>query len=209
MKDDVKVKSQKVPLQALFEIAEAQEGLFTAKQAESAGYSKKNHGYHIDAGNWVREHRGIFRLAHFPRSEYQQYVLWALWSCNRQEKIEGIYSHETALSFYELSDLNPAKLHMTVPKLFRRGVKTPKILVLHRGDLTCSDYKTVRGFKIVKPLRAIQDLYMENTVQIDFLRQAFNEALQRGLVTTSDLKDKKLPEKFRLVILEWALDKTA
>ena len=205
----MKSKAKKTPLQALFEIAEAQEGLFTAKQAESAGFSKKNHSYHVDVGNWTREHRGIFRLAHFPRSEYEQYVLWALWSCNRQEKIEGIYSHETALSFYELSDLNPAKLHMTVPTAFRRGAKTPKILVLHRGNLAPSDYKTVRGFKVVKPLRAIQDLYLENTVQIDFLRQAFNEALKRGLITTSDIKGKKIPEKFRIAILEWALDRTA
>ena len=201
--------SKKTPLQALFEIAEAQEGLFTAKQAESAGFSTKNHGYHVDAGNWIREHRGIFRLAHFPRSEFEQYVLWSLWSCNRQQKIEGIYSHETALSFYELSDLNPAKLHMTVPKKFRRGPKTPKVLVLHSGDIPISDYKTVRGFKVVKPLRAIQDLFMENTVQIDFLRQALNEALGHGLITNSELKNPKLPEKFRLAVLEWALDRAA
>ena len=82
-------RAKKTPLQTLFEIAESQEGLFTAKQAEAAGFSKTNHGYHVDVGNWIREHRGIFRLAQFPRSEYEQYVLWALWSCNRQEKFVG------------------------------------------------------------------------------------------------------------------------
>ena len=53
-------------------------------------------------------------------------------------------------------------------------LRLPKVLVLHRGNLASFDYKAVRGFKVVKPLRAIQDLYTENTVQIDFLRQALD-----------------------------------
>ncbi|HYI96135.1 MAG TPA: hypothetical protein VEX68_21505 [Bryobacteraceae bacterium] len=32
--------------------------------------------------------------------------------------MEGVYSHQTARILYELSDLNPAKLHLTVPPAF-------------------------------------------------------------------------------------------
>ncbi len=42
----------------LFEVAESQQGFFTAKQAERAGFLNTNHGYHVKAGNWIREGRG-------------------------------------------------------------------------------------------------------------------------------------------------------
>ena len=50
-----------------------------------------------------------------------------------------IYSHNTALSLHELSDLMPSKLHMTVPTGFRRSSAIPEILVLHRAHLESSD----------------------------------------------------------------------
>jgi predicted transcriptional regulator of viral defense system len=79
----------------------------------------------VKVGNWIREYRGIYRLALFPMAEHPDLVKWALWSRNRNEAPEGVYSHRTALSLYELSDLNPAKLHMTVPAHFRRNSEIP------------------------------------------------------------------------------------
>src|SRR5438105_4613982 len=79
------------------------------------------HPYHVQVGNWIREHRGIYRLALFPAADRPDLVLWALWSRNRNEEVEGVYSHHTALRLYDLSDLSPAKLHMTVPTHFRRN----------------------------------------------------------------------------------------
>src|ERR1039458_5406008 len=99
----------------LFEFAEQQQGFFTTKQAKTAGFAENTHPYHVQVGNWIREHRGIYRLALFPAADRPDLVLWALWSRNRNEEVEGAYSHHTALSLYDLSDLNPAKLHMTVP----------------------------------------------------------------------------------------------
>jgi len=101
------------------------------KQAKAAGFAENTHPYHVHAGNWIREHRGIYRLTLFPMTDRPDLVLWALWSRNRNEKVEGVYSHHTALSLFDLSDLNPAKLHMTVPTDFRRNSDIPGILVLH------------------------------------------------------------------------------
>jgi len=47
----------------LYSLAESQSGFFTAKQAEALGYTSNKRIYHVRAGNWVREHRGIYRLA--------------------------------------------------------------------------------------------------------------------------------------------------
>jgi len=176
----------------LFEIAEGQQGFFTAKQAKAAGFAENTHPYHVQVGNWIREHRGIYRLALFPTAEHPDLVKWALWSKNRDEVMEGVYSHQTALSLYELSDLNPAKLHMTVPTHFRRNSEIPTILVLHPADLPDEDIQTAQGFKYTRPLRTILDLIEADSVERPFLRQALRQALHRGLITRSEVRRVKL-----------------
>lgn len=52
----------------LFEIAESQQGYFTSRQAKVAGYKDNTHPYHVRSAHWVRVHRGIYRLAKFPRA---------------------------------------------------------------------------------------------------------------------------------------------
>ena len=176
----------------LFDVAEGQQGFFTAKQAKAAGFAENTHPYHVQVGNWIREHRGIYRLALFPTVEHPDLVKWALWSQNRDEVMEGVYSHQTALSLYELSDLNPAKLHMTVPTHFRRNSEIPAILVLHYADLARDDVQTAQGFKYTRPLRTILDLIEADSVERTFLRQALRQALHRGLITRSEVKRVKL-----------------
>ena len=176
----------------LFGIAEAQEGFFTTKQAKAAGFAENTHPYHVQVGNWIREYRGIYRLALFPIAEHPDLVKWALWSRNRNEVTEGVYSHQTALSLYELSDLNPAKLHMTVPTHFRRNSAIPGILVLHYADLADEDVQMAQGFKRTRPLRTILDLIEADTVERAFLRQALRQALDRGLINRRQIKNVKL-----------------
>src|ERR1700677_899050 len=129
----------KTATDSLFEIAEGQQGYFTAKQAADAGYQLGSQAHHAKSGNWVRVERGIYRLARFSQSSEEQLVIYTLWSRNRAGEPEGVYSHQTALSIHELSDVNPAKLHMTVPSAFRRNAETPKILVLHRASIDEED----------------------------------------------------------------------
>src|SRR5437867_6863932 len=162
----------------LFDVAVLQQGYFTAKQAKAAGFAENTHPYHVKVGNWIREHRGIYSLALYPTADRPDLVLWALWSRNRNEEIEGVYSHQTALSLYELSDLSPAKLHMTVPTNFRRNSEIPGILVLHYADLATEDVQSAQGFKYTRPLRSILDLIEADSVERTFLRQALRQALQ-------------------------------
>lgn len=186
----------------LFEIADQQQGFFTTKQAKAAGFAENTHPYHVQVGNWVREHRGIYRLALFPITDRPDLVLWALWSRNRREEIEGVYSHHTVLSFYELSDLNPAKLHMTVPPHFRRNSKIPGVLVLHYADLPKSDVEGVQGFKITRPLRAILDLIEAGTVERNFIRQAITQAVERGLIPRYQIEDRPMSDDARKIFDE-------
>ena len=174
---------------ALFEIAEGQQGYFTAKQAADAGYQLGSQAHHVKSGNWVRVERGIYRLARFPQSSEEQLVIYTLWSRNRAGKPEGVYSHQTALSIHELSDVNPAKLHMTVPTAFRRNAKTPKILALHRASLDEKDVEQRQGFAVTRPLRAIADLAAAESVSRDIVEQALAEARQRGLIPVREVAE--------------------
>src|SRR5258707_11234182 len=184
----------------LFEVAELQQGFFTAKQAKAAGFAENTHPYHVQVGNWIREHRGIYRLALFPAADRPDLVLWALWSRNRSEEVEGVYSHQTALSLYDLSDLNPARLHLTVPAHFRRNSEIPGILVLHYADIAKSDVQTAQGFKFTRPLRTILDLIEADTVEHGFIRQALKQAIDRGLITRRQTRDAQLSEQARRIV---------
>jgi len=176
----------------LFAIALQQQGFFTAKQAKSAGFAENTHPYHVQVGNWTREHRGIYRMTQFPAGERPDLVLWSLWSRNRKEETEGVYSHQTALSLDDLSDVNPAKLHMTVPTRFRRNSEVPGILVLHYADLPATDVEERQGFRMTRPLRTIIDLIEAGTIERHFLRQAVKQAFERGLITRQQIRQREM-----------------
>ena len=180
---------------ALFKIAEGQQGYFTAKQAVDVGYLLGSQAHHVKAGNWVRVERGIYRLARFPQSSEEQLVIYSLWSRNRAGEPQGVYSHQTALSIHELSDVNPAKLHMTVPPAFRRSAKVPKILVLHRALLDEKDVERRQGFAVARPLRAIAGLAAAESVSRDIIAQALAEGRERGLITAREISELRRQEQ--------------
>lgn len=182
----------------LYKIAESQSGYFTAKQAISAGYLATNHNYHVRQGHWIREFRSIYRLAHFPSTPEGEYTLWALWSRNREEISRGVYSHETALSLYEVSDAMPSKLHMTVPSGFRRSAQTPPILILHYRDLPPANIKQQGAYALTTPFRTMQDLTEDPSISEEILGQSLCEFRDRGLLT--ERQCVQLAEKYpRLV----------
>jgi predicted transcriptional regulator of viral defense system len=168
-------------------IASRQQGYFTAKQASEAGYSYAAQYHQVAVENWVREARGIYRIADYTRADRPDLVLWSLWSSNRQGKPQGVYSHETALSIHDLSDVMPASLHMTVPPSFRKSAKIPKVLVIHRAILTATDIQEMDGYSVTRPLRTIIDVACLETMSVELLEQAVRQALQRGLLKRDDL----------------------
>jgi len=171
----------------LHEVAQSQQGFFTTKQAIRSGFAEKTHSYHVNVGNWIREHRGTYRLADFPTAERPDLMLWYLWSQNRQEVPQGVYSHDTALSLHELSDIMPSKLHMTVTRGFRRNSKIPDILVLHQAQLDPSDVQEAHGVRVTRPLRTIVDLLRSGHVDQSQLKQAVDEAIRRGLIARKEI----------------------
>ena len=171
----------------LYQLAESQSGYFTTKQAATLGYTSNKRIYHIRARNWIREHRGIYRLALFPEPERSDLMLWWLWSRDRSDRPTGVFSHQTALSLHDLTDANPAKLDLTVPTNFRRGVPLPNVLRLHRDDVRAEDREILYGVPVTNAMRTILDVWQEGSLPKPVLRAAFREAMKRGNITKSQV----------------------
>lgn len=178
--------AQPDPRTRLYEIAEQQAGYFTASQALEAGYSHASQHYHQKAGNWRREGHGIYRLERFPHSADEHYVRLMLWSRDRAGNIQAAASHETALQAYDLSDVMPAKIHLTVPKGFRK--QPPAGVRLHHQDLPASDMTEREGYRITTPLRTLLDA-AASTLSAEHLAAATHGALNQGLVRKRALEE--------------------
>ena len=99
---------------ALFELAQGQQGYFTTSQAASVGYSSQLLYKYLRNGTVTRVRRGVYRLVHFPADQEEDLVPLWLWS----ERV-GVFSHETALALQDLSDALPSRVHMTLPAAWR------------------------------------------------------------------------------------------
>ena len=176
---------------ALATLAAAQGGFFTSQQAAMIGYTAPKRHYHVRVGNWVRERRGIFRLSTQPLPSRPDLVLWWLWSRNRQDQPQGVYSHQTALTLHELTDVMPSRFHMTVPSAFRRSATIPKALVLHLSDVPSSDVEQVDGVPVTKALRTLIDVAASGELSLPDLQVAFAEATRSGKITRAEVAAAK------------------
>lgn len=181
--------------QHLYETASSQGGYFTAQQAVFCGYAQKNHHYYVKNGDWLKELRGIYRLSRYPEPDDSQYIVWSLWSRSRDGKIQGVYSHETALAMFGLSDVNPDKLHLSVPRGFRKSAAIPEILILHKKTFHSGDCEQRMGYSVLKPLPTILMLIEECETPDDILVQALRDGINKGYIIKSYLQKLTLSDK--------------
>ena len=163
----------------LYELAESQQGYFTSADAKSLGYEYPYQHYHVKQGNWIRVDRGIYRLKKFPVAKHEDLIRWWLWS-----RKKGVISHETAAAVYDLGDLLPSKVHLTVPQNFRKIMAMG--VVLHKDKLDESEIEQSNGFRITTPLRTIMDL-AKSLLDPERLSAVVKDAVQKGLVTKNQL----------------------
>jgi predicted transcriptional regulator of viral defense system len=165
----------------LFSVAQAQGGYFTTRQAAEAGYSPQLLHTYLGNGRIKRVRRGIYRLVHFPSSEYEDLIVLWLWT----EQV-GVFSHETALALHDLSDVLPSRVHVTIPACWRRRrLRIPAGLVLHYADISEGDRAEVSAVSVTVPLRTLRDAIDAN-VPHDLVRQAVLQARRRGLISDQE-----------------------
>ncbi len=165
----------------LFAVAQGQDGYFTTAQAAESGYSRPLLHKHVAGGKMARARRGIYRLVHFPASDHEDLVVAWLWS-----EQAGVFSHETALALHDLSDVLPAKIHLTLPAAWRRRrLRVPSGLMLHFADVSDPDRTSFGAVPVTAPLRTLSDC-IEANVAPGLVRQAILQARRRGLIRAAD-----------------------
>lgn len=163
----------------LFGIAAEQGGYFSAAQAKELGYSYQAQAHHVDAGNWLRDGRGLFRLAEWVPGVHDNLARWALWS-----RGHGVVSHETALAVHAVGELESAKVHLTVPPGFRMHHDA---VALHTASLPDEDVMVGDGFNLTTPIRSVLDVAGLHADD-DQLARVIGEAVERGLLTLRRLR---------------------
>lgn len=174
----------KKALRELNAVAMGQGGYFTFRQARDLGYRTPHIHYHISAGNFEKAGHGIYRLPLVPISEHDDLIRLSLWSRNDLGEPQAVVSHESAAFIHELGEVIPSKVHLTVPKRFRKV--TPKGCILHKSEFGRREVEEREGFKITSPLRTIIDL-ADSPFGQEQLEKAVKDCLQKGLVTKTEL----------------------
>jgi predicted transcriptional regulator of viral defense system len=164
---------------ALYQIAVAQGGYFTAAQAQQAGYAFSQQHFHVERGNWLKIDRGLYRLRDFPSREREDLIRWSLWSRDQKGTPQAVVSHDTALTVHELSDVMPAQVHLTVPPGFRKRI--PPGCVLHKAVLNPEEIEPRDGYRVTTPFRTLCDVAESNLSQ-EHLNRAVQDALEQGLL---------------------------
>ncbi len=168
----------------LFALAEEQDGLFTSKEARSLGIQDSVLVRLRQRGRLERMSRGVYRIAHYPAerlAQYREAILWAQAS-NGPERIA--LSHETALLLYGISDVNPARVNLTVPASTRLRRVRPKWIAIHRADLAPDEMQRYEGMPVTTVERSILDV-LATTRRMDIARQAITDALRKDLLTAA------------------------
>lgn len=90
----------------IIKMAKGNNGTVTTAMVVAAGFSRGNIKYLVDKGMIEKSSRGIYILPE----------VWEDEIFNLQNRFKrGIYSHETALFLWDLTDRTPNKYHMTFP----------------------------------------------------------------------------------------------
>jgi predicted transcriptional regulator of viral defense system len=176
--------SDKVDHDGLYRVAESQAGYFTAQQALDAGMDRSTLLHHArPGGRYERVRRGLYRLRHFPTSPHEHVV--AAWLPLPEP---AVVSHESALELYDLSDVIPNAVHVTLPRS-KRGQRGRPGVRFHTVEHPPGpdDARGLAGVVVTSPERTIVDA-LETGTQLEQIELAVSQALERGLTTPRRLR---------------------
>lgn len=163
------------------ELATDQHGYLTTAQAQRLGIGRDTIRKMAARGTLERVSWGVYRLPTFPASTFAEYMEASLWPAG----VRGVISHESALAMRDLSDVNPPKVHITVPKTFRVRRAVPRHLVIHYADLPDADIDLVEGVAATTVRRAIEDCHRTHLGPA-LLRQAIEDGEREGYLRPDD-----------------------
>ncbi|HEY5287599.1 MAG TPA: type IV toxin-antitoxin system AbiEi family antitoxin domain-containing protein [Solirubrobacteraceae bacterium] len=161
----------------LLDLAQDHHGYLRVEDVRDAGFDPKRLVDYERRGVAERVAYGVYRMKAIPPDDLDEYMRAALWPMGA-----GLLSHETALDLYELCDVNPAGIDVTVPNNYRTHRPVPVLYRLHPRSLASEETGRLRGLPIVTPLRAVLD-GIETHMRRELIEQAIQTAEQQSLIT--------------------------
>ena len=164
---------------AIIRMAKENNGTVTTAMVVAAGFSRGNIKYLVDKGMIEKSTRGVYILPE----------VWEDEIFNLQNRFKrGIYSHETALFLWDLTDKTPNRYHMTFPANYNltkpkeeniRCVQCKKALYdFGIAEVTTPGGNTVRAYNIERSLCDI--LRPQGRVDIQIITEAFKRYAARS-----------------------------
>jgi predicted transcriptional regulator of viral defense system len=149
-------------------------GYLTGEDARALGVPMGTLNALARRGQLERVDHGIYRLPLIPPSHLDPYMLATLWPDRR-----GRISHESALDLYGVSDVNPDRIHITVPSRYRTHREIPPLYVLHGEDLAPGDQDSFEGIPVVTAAKAIRQVH-QRRLRRSLVEQAIDDAARLG-----------------------------
>jgi predicted transcriptional regulator of viral defense system len=181
----------------LFQLASEQRGYFTAAQGREYGYSRALLAYHAKGGTIERVYTGVYRFRDYPSTPREELV--AAWLALGKD--QAVVSHESALELWNLSDLIPDAIHLSVPRS-RRHLPHLSGVRIHTTTrpLDSDNVQVLEGIRVTTPSRTLLDVAEAGTApdQISF---ALFQAINRGWIDRNSLRAQAVQRGSRIARL--------
>ena len=162
-------------------------GYVTTRDARDLGIDPTQLRLMAARGRLERIGRGAYRVSILPRGEHDDLAAAVAWTLGR-----GVVSHESALILHHLSDVNPSRVHLTVPRDNYPRAAGGEFYRLHRRALDASDVTEIAGIPTTALARTIRDCLANGTDPYQ-LRLAIDRAETEGLLrckSADELRDE-------------------
>ena len=176
----------------LFAVATEQYGYVTTDDARDLGIDPHRLVVLASRGDLYRIAHGLYRFGAIPFTMRDQLMEATLWP-----RRLGVISHDTALELWDLCDVNPTKVHVTVPKSSKVRRVVPPAYRVHERDLESEEVTRHEGIPVVTVFRAILD-GIDTQVAPHLVTQALENAGGRGLLSkaeVSELTERRISEQ--------------
>lgn len=166
-------------LDDLVDLALDHHGYVRAQDARGRGIAGSQLRKLAASGRLEHVAHGLYRVAFLPRNANDEYAEASLWASGR-----GVISHSSALALHQLCDVNPSRLHVTVPASYVPRRTGGELYRIWRRTLPAEDITTVDDIPVVTPARAVMDALSAGE-DPGMLRQAIRTARSRGDITSA------------------------
>jgi len=171
----------------LWDVAVDQYGYVTLRDAGKLGINGYAIRMLLARGQLERVGHGVYHFPKFPVTSRDPYMLAVLWT-----GVSGTcLSHDTALAVREVCDINPDRIHLTVPKDRRIRRAGGDLYVVHYQDVTLGQVEWWEQIPIVSLPVAISQC-IASGVPTYLLRQAIENGRRLGSLTVTEAEDLKV-----------------